>query len=251
VPSALKSAEEYGDDVTVLFVEVQGATPAAMQKFAWQRGWMGTPAMWTTERPFNTGSRGIPNFALLSSSGELLLKGNPMALHSKIEELIAEDLKQRGELPEGAPDSLKKAYKEFGKGDLADALEEAREVAAEGEEGAAAAEEFAKEIEAAIDARFERLSRMLAAGYVLEAEDHFDDLEKAIKGLDSYEQRLEEAEAAVDEADDRAAKKLAKLEASLMDEIDERGLKKLADFIEDTEGPVGERAKALLDLLQG
>lgn len=251
MPSALKSAEEYGDDVTVLFVEVQGANSETMQKFAWQRGWMGTPAMWTTERPFNTGSRGIPNFALLSSSGELLLKGNPMAMHSQIEELIAEDLKQRGELPEGAPKSLKKAYKEFGKGDLGDALEEAQELAAEGGEDAAAAEEFAKEVEAAIDARFERLTRMLAEGYVLEAEDHFDGLEKAIKGLDAYESRLAEAEASVDEADDRAAKKLAKLEESLMDEIDERGLKKLADFVEDTEGPVAERARRLLDLLNG
>ena len=32
--------------------------------------------MWTTERPVVTGARGIPNFVLLSSDGEVVLKGN-------------------------------------------------------------------------------------------------------------------------------------------------------------------------------
>ena len=86
-------SEEYGDAVNVLFVEVQGADDAKVERFALEKKWLGTHAMWTTERPLNVGLRGIPNFALLDSSGEVILKGYSTKLHSQIEELVAAEVK--------------------------------------------------------------------------------------------------------------------------------------------------------------
>jgi hypothetical protein len=40
-----------------------------VQRFAYDRGWMGSNAMWTKERPFDVGLDGIPHFALLDIEG--------------------------------------------------------------------------------------------------------------------------------------------------------------------------------------
>ena len=89
MPAALTLAEDYKDEVTVIFVESQGLSLDEADAFAFGKNWMGTHAMWTTERPFDTGARGLPNFALLSNQGEVLLKGHPLSMKKRIEEDIA------------------------------------------------------------------------------------------------------------------------------------------------------------------
>ena len=82
MPAALNLASEHGDDLAVLFVQAQGLSADESEAFALGRKWLGTPAMRTAERPFATGSRGLPNFALVSSDGMILLKGQPLG-HEK------------------------------------------------------------------------------------------------------------------------------------------------------------------------
>jgi len=53
VPASLKLQQEHGDALQVLFVEVQGADMEKTEAFAWRQKWMGTRAMWTTERPLD------------------------------------------------------------------------------------------------------------------------------------------------------------------------------------------------------
>ena len=86
MPSSIKLQREYADEITVLYIECQGSTLDQAEAFAWDRGWMGTPAIWTVERPFDVEGRGLPKFALLSAEGKVLMTGNPLAVHGKIVE---------------------------------------------------------------------------------------------------------------------------------------------------------------------
>ena len=123
---AVKMQEQYGDDLNIVLVEVQGATAEKVEKFALDHEWFGTSAMWTVERPFNTGARGIPNCVLLSPDGEVVLKGHPVSLHAEIEDHIATAKRTRTKLPAGMPKDLSSAWKAFAKGKLDDAAKEAR-----------------------------------------------------------------------------------------------------------------------------
>ncbi|QDV05510.1 hypothetical protein Poly30_10080 [Planctomycetes bacterium Poly30] len=254
MPSAIKTAGEYGDDLVVLFVEVQGATPEKAEKFAWDRKWMGTSAMWTTERPFNTGSKGIPNYALISASGELLMKGNPMSDHSKIMKAIDEEIGKAKKGPDDAPKSLKSAYKAFAKGDFAKAIAEAQKVADSGDEDAAAGADLVKTFQKDLEAKFKRVDWMLENAYLLEAEEQFEALEKGVKGLADFDERvakLTETFGADDMKDQlKAAKSYAKIEATLAEDgLDEKALKKLEKFLEkNADAKIVARGQKLLKL---
>mgnify|MGYP001445454962 CR=1 FL=1 len=144
MPASLKLQEEYGDQIQVIFVESQGATGDAAEKFAFQRKWLSGHSMWTTERPFDSGSRGLPNFVLLSNDGEVLLKGNPMAMKGKIEDAIAAEVRKTKKAPADTPKALEKAWKEFRKGEYSKAITAAQKAATkpEVEEDATAAAEL-------------------------------------------------------------------------------------------------------------
>jgi len=184
VPSAIKTAREYGDDLAVVFFEVQGAGAEEAEQFAWQRKWMGTPAMWTSERLFRTGSRGIRNFALLSAEGEILMMGHPGSMHSKIKDAIESEIASAKKGPKDAPKALKGAYKAFGKSDYAKAMAAAQKVAAKGGDDAPAAEALAAEFTAAIAKKFARIDWLLKNGYVIESEELFEEVAGGVKGLD-------------------------------------------------------------------
>jgi len=120
VPASIKLQEEYGDTVQVVFVAVQGETPQQAQAFALKKKWLGGRAMWTSERPFDTGLKGIPATVLVSSAGDVLFVEYP--IESKLKDLIEEDLKAKEKGPKDAPDPVRKAWAEFGKGNWGKAV---------------------------------------------------------------------------------------------------------------------------------
>ena len=88
MPHTVKLAQAYGENLNIILIECQNAGDEKVEKMAYNMTWMGTPAMWTSERPFSTGSRSVPSFALLSNEGEVLMKGNPLDSAKQIEEMI-------------------------------------------------------------------------------------------------------------------------------------------------------------------
>lgn len=254
MPSAIKTAAEYGDDLVVIFVEVQGATASEAERFAWDRKWMGTNAMWTSERPFNTGAKGIPNFALLSADGEIIMKGHPGSMHSKIMDAIDNEIANAKKGPKDAPKSLKSAYKSFAKLDYAKAMAAAEKVAGSEGEDAAAGAELAKVFQKDIEAQFKRIDWMLENAYLIEAEDLFESLEKGVKGLASFDEQVaklgETFKSDEMKTDLKVAKSYAKIEGKLAEDgLDEKALKKLDKFIEkNADARVVTRGKAILKL---
>ncbi|MEL6430880.1 MAG: hypothetical protein AAFZ87_04815 [Planctomycetota bacterium] len=253
MPSAIKTAAEYGDDLTVLFVEVQGASPEKAEQFAWKRKWMGANAIWTTETPFRIPQQGIPKCALVSSSGEVLLTGRPHELHKQIEEAIDADIAARKDGPSDAPKSLKKHYKALAKGQVGKALAGANGIVAAAGDDVAAATELVESITARVERSMARFDTMLAEGMVIEAEEHFDALEKSLKGTDTFAEALAAKEAALEAADKGAAKKLTKIVRALEEDgPSDANVAKLAKFAKkNADGPVGKRARRLLDVLGG
>ena len=88
MPATVKLKEEYGSDLAVILVECQGADEQKFMKFAAARKWLGREMMWTRERPFMTGAKGLPNYALLDETGKIVSMGNPLRDHGKITDEI-------------------------------------------------------------------------------------------------------------------------------------------------------------------
>jgi hypothetical protein len=189
VPASIKLQQEYGDDLQVLFVEVQGADQETAEAFAWRQKWMGTRAMWTTERPLEVPGEGIPKFALLDTEGKLLLNGNPLDMKKKIEEAIADQVKKGKTAPTGTPGALAKTWARFVKGDVTGALAECDKLGTD-----AALAEAARALKAEMVARTERKierGQWLASnGYVGEASELFAGLGKSVKGSSELEGKV-------------------------------------------------------------
>jgi len=181
VPASIKLQQQYGDDLQVLFVECQGADLATSEAFAWRMKWMGTQAMWTTERPLEVAGSGLPQFALLDTEGKVLLSGNPLDQKKAIEEAIAAQVKKKKSPPEGTPDALAKPWATFAKGNLAAALAECDKLGAASADLAAAATALRAEMIARTEARLARGRWMIENGYVAEATEHLTALGKAVK----------------------------------------------------------------------
>jgi hypothetical protein len=254
VPASLKLQEEYGDQIQVIFVESQGATPAAAEKFAFQRSWLSGPSMWTSERPFNTGSGGLPNFALLSHDGEVLLKGNPMAMKGQIEEAIEAEVRKGKKAPEGTPKALEKAWKEFRKGEYAKAIALAKKAGAKAE----MAEDSATTVElfeARAGAALEEVKWCMENGYLTQAEDRLKVLSKSLKGQDELVTRAsaleEELGSEAYEAEWAACKAFEKLMSKVNRKgADERTGKSLEAIAEKHPGTKnGERAARTASML--
>ena len=249
-------AREFGEDLAIILVESQGTPDDEAEKFAWDHKWMGTDAMWTSERPFDTGAGGLPNFALLSATGEVLLMGNPNSMHGKIKDAIEAEIENAKSAPEGTPKELVKAWKAFAKGDYAKALAEARKVEAKGgEAGEYAGTTITKFIER-VNGKFARVDWMLENGYTMKAVNLSKTLAKGTKGLADFSEKntgLGEMFAGEDfKSEMTAAKAFAKLEEKLGEEgFDEKLVKKLAKFAsKHSETKTGARAQQLLKLAQ-
>lgn len=255
MPASLKLQEEYGDQIQVIFVESQGATPVAAEKFAFQRSWLSGPSMWTSERPFSTGARGLPNFVLLSSDGEVLLKGNPMAMKGKIEEAIEAEVRKGKKAPEGTPKALEKAWKQFRKGEFSKAITLAKKAGSKpemAEDSAAAASLFETRAGAALD----EVVWCMENGYLTQAEDRLEVLSKSLKGQDELMNRataLEEGlESEAYEAEWAACKAYEKLMTKVNRKgVDERTGKSLKAVAEKHPGTKnGERAARTASMLR-
>ena len=254
MPSAIKKAREFGDDLAIIFVESQGATQERMERFAWDRGWMGTTAMWTREAPFRTGSRGLPNFALIGADGKILMKGHPMSMQSKVVKAIEEEIKKGKGAPDGAPKSLKSAYKALAKGDYAKAHAAAVKVVAKAGDDTAAAQAFIESLDTRFGKNVERVEYLLSNGYALRADALYDELRAGAKGNDDFEARaaaLTESITSDEVADEmKLDKAFSKLEEKLhQNGLDEKLLKKVRKLAEKNEGSrVMQRAGRILDL---
>lgn len=219
MPSSIKRAEEYGDDLTVLFVEVSSKRSMDyVEAFAYRKHWMGTPAMWTKERPFPSGRKSIPAFVLLSAEGEVLLRGNPMRMKRELDEAIANEIEGATDAPDELPRSLKKAWKESGKGKYVAALKEAQKVRDKAGTDAPAATALMERIEARIQADLQDARWCLENGYLVTAEDQIDDLARVLAKSPAHSEALEELRVAFEEQpkeEFNAAKALAKIQTKL------------------------------------
>lgn len=248
-------AREYGDDLAIIFVESQNNHELEkIEAFAWRHKWMGTSAMWTGERPFNTGAKGIPNFALLSTDGTVLLMGNPLSEHSKIQDLIDAEIAKSKKAPEDTPKSLKKAWKEFGKGNYAKAIAEARKVEAKSGDDSKAATDSIETFFSRAEKRLQQVSSMVENGEYVQAMDRLSMLAKVSKGVPELDERVAELNEQLGSADLKpeidAAKALAKLEKMLYEDgFKDKLMKRVESFAKKYEGTrAGERAGYLVEL---
>ena len=225
MPSSLKLAEAFGDDLAILFVEAQGASKKKAEQFAWNQGWMATTAMWGNEQPLVLDTDKLPVCALLSSEGGVLLMGNPISLHKDIEDAIRLEIKRATKVSKDVPRSLHGAWKSFQKGDYEKAFQAAIEVELPGDDDAPAA----------VAERLEDLAD--SAEGVVEIESLLAPIQERLAS-DEMEPEFD------------AAKAFAKIETRLKkDGLEDKWLRQLEPFMKKHEGTLAaERADQLLRL---
>jgi hypothetical protein len=259
VPASLKLQEELGDAVQVIFVESQGATRDKAEAFALRQKWLGGRAMWTDERPVDSQSNGLPSFVLIGIDGEVLLRGNPLAMKGDIEDTIAREIERSRAAPEGTPTKLKKAWSEYGKGNYAGALAEAEKVATESgddAELASHAKQAADAFQKRVGSEVARVKAMLASGEYLAAEELLAALEKGTRAHETLAATVAEVRQELSSetlaTEREAADALAKLEEKMYGKgkLDKHlsSLEKLAEKYAGTKA--GSRAKRILTLLE-
>src|SRR5262245_16981250 len=119
---SLKMQEELGDDVTVIFVQSQEATPEFAEKFIYNKHWQNDRSIWTTEQPCAVSTEGLPSAALLGNDGSVLWSGRPASDHSKVMDMVNEQIKFAKKGAKGMGPTAVKANAEFEKGNWAGAL---------------------------------------------------------------------------------------------------------------------------------
>lgn len=254
VPASLKLQETFGDELQVVFVESQGSTRDQTAAFAVQQKWMGGRAIWTTERPFETGATMLPNFVLIGNDGHVLLKGSPLSEAKEIERQIVEQIKLKKSPPPGVHKSVRAAWSEFNRGHCAKAIELLREVESEsaGDEAAlAAARDAEKHFRARIEAQTKRIAWLVENGYFEEAVDLLEALRKGVKDDPELERRAGEIAARLetkDLAEEReAARSLARLAGRFLESGGDPQLgRELEHFADRNKGTkVAERAREM------
>ena len=187
---SLKLQEELGDDVTVLFVHSQDATDEQVEKFIYKQKWLNDRSLWVTEHPFDTGARGLPNYALLSSDGEILSMGDPRSDHSKITDLISEQVKNAKKGAKGMAPSCVKANVEFDKGNFVAAIK-SLDAAPEAEK--AAADKLKHSLETRAHAKVARLDWYIDAAEFDKADKLLGVLQKGVTGDEKLESAVKAA----------------------------------------------------------
>lgn len=222
MPAALKLQESLGDDLAVIFVECQGATRDEVESFAIARRWMGGRALWTTERPFDVGSRSLPYFVLLGSDGRVIGKGDPLAAHKEIERCVTEEIGQRGRVSGEATAGVRAARGEYRRGRADRALAELRDLA----QSASAGERVGGEARAALAELSARLERdaaraqwLLDRGYFEEAQTRVAALRGTLRGDAQWTRRLDELAARLDAPELVAEREAARLIGRAMAEF--------------------------------
>lgn len=223
--------EAYGEDLSVLFVEVKQASDLLVTSLALNQKWLGGRALWTTELPCRTGIQGaLPQFVLLSNEGVVLLKGTTERfelgyrddLVEEIEDILRKEVERRRRGPADHPADLARAWEAFAEGRIEEAGELARSLTdgVQGDESSmAAATETLAVFRARIERRLQRTAWQIENGYLLQAEEELTRLAGQLDGVASLAARRAELSAALhDESlqpEWKAAKDLAKLEKKL------------------------------------
>jgi hypothetical protein len=220
---ALKKMEEFGSDLEVVFVEVQGADMDRVSSFTLNQKWLGRGGLWTTESPFQTGSNGIPNYALLGADGKVLLMGNPLADAKKIEEAIANEIKGKREGGAEQPKEIEKAWKDFGKGKTAEAMAAAQKLSEDpSPELAAAAGAALGQMRARVSGKLARLEWLVENGHYEKSAELLKAFQKDLKGAEGADEKLAAIAEKLKSPDLKgeidAEKKLLKLESALFAE---------------------------------
>lgn len=255
MPASLKLQAELGDELQVLFVESQGASPADAAVFALKQKWLGGRGMWTTEHPCDSGSRSLPSAVLLGSDGKVLFNGNPLDGHKEILRLVEEDAKARRDPPLDLPKALQGAWSNWAKGKPGEAL---RQLDALTEKDRASLGEAWTTTRAAIvartSARFDRALWSFEHGLPERCVQDLEALAKACEGTPEFKPRLEELRARLSgpegAAEREAAKALGRIEAQFYASGgDEAARKDLARLLAKHAGTkVGQRLAGVLAL---
>jgi len=260
VPASTKLQEVFGDDLQVIFVECQGATPAQAEGFSLARRWLGGRAMWTSEPPFPTGATGLPNFVLLGNDGKVLLKGNPLAQPKEIERQIAEQIKARKSAPPDAPAIVSPAWSDFNRGKIAKAFDVLAEIEKENA-GKSDVLDLVRatdrEFRTRIDARLNRESALIDSGYFEEAAGQLEELRKSSQGEAMISQRCRALIEKLESPELKSEREAAKALGRLLPEFFKKGgdaaaTAELTRFVDTHRGTkAAARAEHLLGLPRG
>ena len=248
--------EEYGDAIQVILVESQGTGFQESVGFAMRYEWLGNNAIWTSDYLFSLPGRGLPKFALLSPSGEIVLSGNSVSMHGKIEDAVEEMLKSGAAAPEGAPKAVEKAYGDLAKGrwakaheNLAKALEKAKT-----EDESSAIQAALDLVEARVERKVARVRWLADNGFPRRAEELAEELQKGTKDVVALAEMVAPLAELLDseafQAELAAGKDLRKLEGKLYeDATNEKLVEKLQELAEEHAGTkVAERARGLVEV---
>lgn len=256
MPAAVKLKEEYGEDLTVVFVERQGSGLPSSLKMAAKAGWLQVDAVWTSGSFFDSGSRGLPSFILLDAEGNVTMKGSSNSMKSKMEDEIERLVKESKASPKGRPKSVSKIYADLDKGRYAKANSAAFKLMEKETAKGAPTEAVmtaVADIAMAVSQEMVRCTWLLHNGYPSAAKDLWSELKKGVKGdesltliTDSLAEKFEGDEL---KAELSLEKALKKLEAPALEgEADGKLRKKLKEFADEHIGTgVGIRARILAD----
>lgn len=221
MPATVKLKENYGSDLAVILVECQGADEDKFMKFAAKKKWLGREMMWTAERPFITGSRGLPNYALLDETGKIVSMGHPGTDHKKIKTEIEAAIARAKKGPKNLDKKAAKVRKLRIKGEWAKARATlAKEEAKADGATALALTSEKEELERSFASLIARGEWLFENGYPRRAQDLVATLVKGSKRDDVLLGRLDELATKIDEADAEldAAKDLSRLERALFED---------------------------------
>ena len=227
---------------------------------AFERKWLGTNAMWTSERPCSLPGKGLPQFALLDPMGKIVLSGNSARMKSQIESEIDKMLRQPHPLVGAVPKTVLRPYLSMDRGQYAKALKEANKVIAKPgrknpEKTAEAAKKAAQAIQDKFSDQVKRVQWLRQNGYPSEAYALYSALKKGSKGNQEFESQVASLKTLFEgdewKQETRASTLLSRLESSLYKSGPSPGLKKgLQQFMQKYgETTVSKRAQALAGFL--
>lgn len=212
MPASLELQAEFGDDLQVLFVESQGASPAEAAAFVLKQKWLGGRGMWTCEHPCDSGSRSLPSAVLLGSDGKVLFNGNPLDAHKEIVRLVRADAKSRRDPPADLPKALQPAWSSFAKGKPGEALRQLDALAEKDRAALGAAWTQARaQIVARTTAQFDRAAWSFEHGLPEACAERLESLSKACEGSSEFKPRLEELRARLASPEGVAEREASKL----------------------------------------
>ena len=259
MPASLKLLDQFGDDLQVIFVESQNTPAAETATFVLKQKWLGRAGgIWTTERPCESGSNGLPSAVLIGGDGKVLFNGHPLDAHKQIVGLIEKDNASRRDPPADVPKPLEAAWKEFGKGKIGNAFKLLDGIAekdrpALGDAWQSTRDEFMKRTQNQIG----RAQWEFEHGYPTRSANRLDGLAKSCEGQAELKKAIDEQRARLNGPEGKserdAAKALERLETAFYekggDDASRKDLERnLAKF---SSTKVGERLRGVLAIGAG